>query len=102
MLVGEAATVRAVPCAPIGLLSRAQMPIHGGARHLQHVRDLRDGVFLGVVKALRECDLIRAELRGPAALTAAGAGGGQSVAGVGHYLDAKHSKSGSTLRNHNC
>ncbi|WP_249354696.1 hypothetical protein [Rhodococcus sp. USK13] len=40
------------------------MPIHGGARHLQHVRDLRDGVLARVVEALCEFDLVGLSFEG--------------------------------------
>jgi len=58
--------------------------VEGAAVDLEDVGDLLDGVAALVVEPLRGRDLRGVEYRPTAAVAAAGAGGGEPVAGVGH------------------
>lgn len=63
------------------LLAGGEMPVDGGAWHLEEVCDLLDGFLSGVVELLCQGDLLG--VRAPAAPAATSAGGGEPVAGVG-------------------
>ncbi len=59
------------------------MPIDGGARDREDVGDALDRMGPRVVELLGVVSLVEGELRAPASGSPAGAGGGESVAGVG-------------------
>jgi hypothetical protein len=62
---------------------RVEVPVDGGAGNAEEVGDLLNGALTRVVELLGERDLLGVEPRSAAALTSAGAGSGESVAGIG-------------------
>jgi len=69
---------------PLVVAGLLEVSVDGGARDAEDVCDLLDGALAGVVALLCESDLFGVELGSTSALAASGAGGCESVAGVGH------------------